>query len=92
MRSRCGTVDEHDRGTQAELAYPSRLRLACATCLNEGRGVVDPSVVGWGSTPVAFCVRHAIGRAGPRKRAAEVQAALLSGYAVEDHASVSRVS
>lgn len=79
-----GTVVEHDRGARAELAYPSRLRLACATCLNEGRGVVDPSVVvGWGSTPVAFCVRHAIGRAGPRKRAAEVQAALLSGYAVE---------
>ncbi len=79
-----GTVIEHDRGARAQLAYPARLRLVCSVCLGEGRGAVDPSVVVGSSTSLSpLCSRHAIGHVGPRKPAADVQADLLSSYAVD---------
>ena len=78
-----GTAVEHDRGARSEWAYPSRLRLVCATCLNQGRGAVVPSVVVGSGPCEALCVRHAIGRKGPRAKTTDVQAALLSSYAVD---------
>jgi EAL domain-containing protein (putative c-di-GMP-specific phosphodiesterase class I) len=79
-----GTVVEHTQGARSQFAYPSRLRLACATCLHEGRGAVAPSfVVGSGSSMSAHCRRHAMGRSGPRRKAADIEAALLSSYGVE---------
>jgi EAL domain-containing protein (putative c-di-GMP-specific phosphodiesterase class I) len=79
-----GTVVEHTQGARSQFAYPARLRLICATCVSEGRGGVAASVVvGSGSALSARCGRHAIGRTGPRRKAAEVEAALLSSYRVE---------
>lgn len=87
-----GTVIEHDRGARAQLAYPARLRLICSTCLGEGRGAVDPSfVIGSDTSLIPLCTRHAIGRRGARRRATQVQADLLSSYAV-DLVPIERVS
>ena len=54
-----GRVVEHDRGTRAALAYPSRLRLVCGPCLAERRGPVDPvEVVDRGEDLEPVCARH----------------------------------
>ena len=78
-----GRVIEHDRGTRAALAYPSRLRLVCGPCLAERRGPVDPvEVVTRGEDLEPVCARHL--DPGERGRpAAEVQQELLGAYAVE---------
>ena len=78
-----GRVVEHDRGTRAALAYPSRLRLVCGPCLAERRGPVDPvEVVTRGEDLEPVCARHL--DPGERGRpAAEVQQELLGTYAVE---------
>jgi len=78
-----GRVVEHDRGTRAALAYPSRLRLVCGPCLAERRGPVDPvEVVARGEDLEPVCARHL--DPGERGRpAAEVQQDLLGAYAVE---------
>lgn len=80
-----GTVVQHANGARSELAYPSRLRLACEPCMGEGRGVVEPTVVtrGDGDAWSARCSRHAKGEVGETRPAAEVQAALLSSYSVD---------
>jgi len=79
-----GTVVEHTQGARSQFAYPARLRLMCATCVGEGRGGVAASVVvGSDSLLSAHCARHVIGRTGNRRKAAEVEAALLSSYGVE---------
>ena len=80
-----GTVVQHANGARSELAYPSRLRLACEPCMGEGRGVVEPTVVTRGDddTLSARCSRHAKGEMGETRPAAEVQAALLSSYSVD---------
>lgn len=78
-----GRVVEHDRGTRAALAYPSRLRLVCGPCLAERRGPVDPvEVVARGEDLEPVCARHL--DPGERGRpATEVQQELLGAYAVE---------
>lgn len=79
-----GTVVEHDAGARSAVAYPARVRLVCATCLSDGRGAVVPRfVVGTGDATTALCRRHGLGRAGSRQPAADVEARLLSTYAVD---------
>ena len=78
-----GTVVEHARGARAETSYPARLRLACAPCLAAGRGAIEPAFVVGTSQLVAVCLRHALGASGPRVSASDVQAELLSTYAVD---------
>jgi hypothetical protein len=79
-----GTVVEHDAGARSAFAYPARVRLVCATCLSDGRGAVVPRfVVGTGDATTALCRRHGLGRAGSRQPAADVEARLLSTYAVD---------
>jgi EAL domain-containing protein (putative c-di-GMP-specific phosphodiesterase class I) len=87
-----GTVIEHERGARSEFAYPARLRLVCGLCLGEGRGAVEPVAVFASGTLLApMCKRHAARRSGPTRPASEVQAALLSSYAV-DLMPIERVS
>ena len=78
-----GTVVEHARGARAETSYPARLRLVCAPCLAAGRGAIDPTFVVGTMQLVAVCLRHALGVSGPRVSASDVQAELLSTYAVD---------
>ena len=78
-----GTVVEHARGARAETSYPARLRLACAPCLVAGRGAIDSGVRRRDDELVAVCLRHAFGASGPRVSASDVQAELLSTYAVD---------
>jgi len=78
-----GRVVEHDRGTRAALAYPSRLRLLCGPCLAERRGPVDPvEVVARGEDLEPVCARH-LGPGEAGRPADEVQQELLGAYAVE---------
>jgi hypothetical protein len=78
-----GTVVEHVQGARAETSYPARLRLACAPCLAAGRGAIEPAFVVGTTQLVAVCLRHALGASGPRASATDVQAELLSTYAVD---------
>ena len=80
-----GTVVEHATGARSEYAYPARLRLICAPCLQLGRGGIEPRVVvGSGEAMVALCRLHGVRHARlPSRRARDVQAELLSAYGVE---------
>ena len=78
-----GSVVEHARGARAEISYPARLRLACAPCLVAGRGAIEPTFVVGTTQLLAVCLRHALGVSGPRVSASDVQAELLSTYAVD---------
>lgn len=78
-----GRVVEHSRGTRAALAYPSRLRLVCGSCLAERRGPVDPiEVVVRGEDLDPVCARH-LGPGEHGRPAADVQQEVLGAYAVE---------
>jgi hypothetical protein len=80
-----GTVVEHASGARSEHAYPARLRLVCAPCLQLGRGGIEPRVVvGSGDAMVALCRLHGV-RQGrlPSRPATDVQAELLSTYGVQ---------
>ena len=77
-----GSVIQHARGARSEFAYPARLRLVCMRCLERG-AVVDPTVVIGNRDPRPLCTRHARGKNGPRVPADQIQAELLSTYAVE---------
>jgi hypothetical protein len=88
-----GRIVEHRRGYRSQFAYPQRMKLVCARCLRDGRAssaecVAMRTVRTSGSRAthvVAACARHARTRGtapldlSPR----EVQAALLSAYAVD---------
>jgi hypothetical protein len=78
-----GTVIEHTRGVRAATSYPARLLLVCALCLREGRGGIAPSLVVGSSSLIAVCRRHSLKLRGPSVHAADVQAELLSTYAVD---------
>lgn len=79
-----GTTVEHARGARAQWSYPARLRLVCAPCLAAGRGAVVPRfVVGSAPSLVAVCRRHRVRAPGLPVSASEVQAELLSTYAVD---------
>ena len=80
-----GRVIEHDRGTRARFAYPARLCLVCATCLQMGGGGVAPTVVSedLAGGLVAYCGRHSLNRVGELHEAKTVQSELLSAYAVD---------
>lgn len=81
-----GRVIEHRRGYRAELAYPERLRLVCGRCLRQRvRAVPEAVVPVEGGAMVAACVPHAgsLWRAGPVVGVAQVEAELLSVYAIE---------
>jgi hypothetical protein len=78
-----GRLIEHEFGARAQVAYPARLRLVCGRCLAEGRGAVEPAVLEGVDQLEAVCRRHR-GPTGPTTTAAsEVQAELLSTYAVD---------
>jgi hypothetical protein len=78
-----GTVVEHQRGARSAVAYPARLRLVCGPCLASGRGAVEAvSATDRGGPVVVGCRRHR--PVGPGTRGAdELQAELLSTYAVD---------
>jgi hypothetical protein len=81
-----GRVIEHRRGYRAELAYPERLRLVCGRCLRQRvRAVPEAVVPVEGGAFVAACARHAgsLWGAGPVSGVEQVEAELLSVYAVE---------
>ena len=80
-----GRVVEHDNGARARFAYPARLRLVCATCLQQGRGGVVPSHVLVDSlgSMVALCEKHRSDATGTRHDARAIESELLSTYAVE---------
>jgi hypothetical protein len=80
-----GRVVEHAEGYRAELAYPSRLLLACGRCVVAGRIPVPDLVLEQDDTLIPVCRAHArlaSGRPG-RRPPDEVQAELLSRYAVD---------
>lgn len=88
-----GRVIEHERGYRAEYGYPQRLRLVCPLCLWRW-GVATPNacevvVRGRDGRMTPLCGPHLeLGeRSGLRARrllpAPAVEAALLSGYAVD---------
>jgi hypothetical protein len=75
-----GKVVEHARGARSEYAYPARLRLVCALCIQQGRLAAPLTVMGDAQlTPV--CRRHVTPRGQPS--AAEIQAELLATYGVD---------
>jgi len=79
-----GRVAEHRRGYRAAIAYPSRLRLVCVTCLGQGMGEPATRVDRDPSAPsrlFPLCEPHAEGRTLPP--AAPVQERLLQSYLVE---------
>jgi hypothetical protein len=79
-----GRVAEHRRGYRAAIAYPSRLRLVCVTCLGQGMGEPATRVDRDPSAPARLfplCEPHAEGRTLPP--AAPVQERLLQSYLVE---------
>jgi hypothetical protein len=81
-----GRVVEHDRGYRAEFAYPARLRLVCSVCLTMGERPATPVVVSEeGGFLLPLCDEHARSHRGHGELhpAAEVQAELLSTYAVD---------
>jgi hypothetical protein len=80
-----GRVVEHAEGYRAELAYPSRVLLACGRCVAAGRTPVPDFVLELGDTLIPVCrahARHASGRP-VRRSPAEIQAELCSRYAVD---------
>jgi hypothetical protein len=89
-----GRVIEHARGWRAEFAYPDRLRLVCGVCLSagDGSGIPDrvveirPRDLDGPPEIEPLCAEHLAMRArGTRilRRADDVQAELLSRYAVD---------
>ena len=80
-----GRVVEHDLGARSRLAYPARVRLACAPCLLAGASGVVPTVVREDETGgmVAVCARHPLSGSGVFHSAKTIQSVLLSTYAVE---------
>ncbi|MGE5225606.1 MAG: hypothetical protein ACM3OO_01895 [Planctomycetaceae bacterium] len=78
-----GTVVEHRRGARSSVAYPARLRLVCGPCLSSGAGAVEAAAAADRGGPVIVgCRRHR--PAGPGTKSAEdLQAELLSTYAVD---------
>ncbi len=90
-----GHAIEHGRGWRAELGYPDRIRLVCGRCLSAGTGPGIPErvveirgqTVGGPPQIEPLCAQHLAerNRAGTRilKRAVDVQAELLSRYAVD---------
>jgi hypothetical protein len=80
-----GRVVEHAGGCRGELAYPQRLRVVCAGCLDVGRFVEPDRVVFDDDTPRALCGSHArfVDDSIASISARDVEAALLSRYAVE---------
>jgi hypothetical protein len=77
-----GTVVEHAQGARSEFAYPARLRLVCAPCLQE-HVVRDPVVVvdAGGGNLAPRCERH--GRSSSGLPAKAVEWELLNTYGVE---------
>jgi hypothetical protein len=87
-----GRIIEHERGYRAEFAYPARLRLVCAVCVELEPGPGDPSVVhAFLGSLFPLCREHARGIQlydGRRTRPtdvdpSEIQARLLDAYAVD---------
>jgi len=80
-----GRIVEHSRGHRASVAYPARLRLVCATCLSEGRGVpatrVDQEDAGGRTRLIPLCDEHAATEHLPD--AVMVERRLLDAYQVE---------
>jgi hypothetical protein len=78
-----GTVVEHQRGARSAVAYPARLRLVCGPCLSSGAGAVAAvAATDRGGPVVVGCRRHR--PVGPGTRSADdLQAELLSTYAVD---------
>ena len=80
-----GTMVEHDSGFRAELGYPDRLRLVCATCWHAG--AFSPDVVGVARTSrgtlLGLCERHARGAGDTEPTPRELERELLSAYAVD---------
>lgn len=83
-----GRVVEHEHGLRAQVAYPARLRLVCASCLVEGVGR-DAEVVGTvrHERGVAVlrpvCRSHASEAEGPFRDARDVEVSLCATYAVD---------
>jgi hypothetical protein len=84
-----GRVVEHQRGYRGELAYPQRLRLVCAACLEaDGLFTSPESVVEHDGRVRALCGFHVwsaerSGRLDDRKPASGVEARLLGRYHVD---------
>jgi hypothetical protein len=77
-----GSVIQHAKGARSQFAYPARLRLVCSRCLADGV-VVDPTVVVDGRAMEPLCDKHSKGASGQLLPADQVEAELLSTYAVE---------
>jgi hypothetical protein len=76
-------VIEHESGARSQTAYPARLRLVCGSCLEEGRGAVEPVVVFEHERAlVSACATHASGVADVLD-ARRVRSELLSTYGVD---------
>ena len=77
-------VIEHHFGYRGELGYPDRIRLVCAPCLLVA-GSALPTRVFAGPTGelMALCASHAPDRTALEIAPAELQAELLSTYAVD---------
>lgn len=79
-----GRVIEHQTGFRGELAYPDRMRLVCAPCLLDTASGA-PTAVFSGPTGelMALCVLHAPDARPLEVSPDELQAELLSTYAVD---------
>jgi hypothetical protein len=87
-----GRVIEHERGFRAEFAYPARLRLVCALCVEFEPGPGEPSVThAFLGSLFPLCREHSGGIQlydGRRTQLtdvdpSELQARLLDAYAVD---------
>jgi hypothetical protein len=81
-----GRVIEHAKGYRAELAYPSRVRLACSWCLWYGRlPAVPDRVLERGGELRPACSGHATrpGAVGDVLGADRVQHELLDAYGID---------
>lgn len=80
-----GTMIEHDSGFRAELGYPDRLRLVCATCWHGG--TFSPEVVAVARTSrgtlLGLCERHAHQASDTEPAPRVLERELLSTYAVD---------